>query len=305
MNWPIESYGFRGAITKEQVTKIREIIKRYRPNENDWWIPEIIEYFYPKYLASKGGVFFTPKVYCELLSELALLNINSQLSEEKIKVYDPACGTGALLIAFRQYKPKCQVYGQEINYKNHLISRWILTKRGIRDYGQQGGKMTYGNTLENDKTKKKFHIVLCSPPFNQYFKKEVYGTKDGNSAWIEQCLKHLKFHGVALIILPSSVLNTQSFKEKRKHLIKRGWLETVFYDFVHHGKDTGHNFDNAQLDTCVLLLRKRKSDQKEVLLINCAEKTKEEIIADYQQKKGDIVTPSELAKWKYNLTRFY
>jgi len=297
-NWPApEGY-------QKEKEKIRTIIKRYRPKEEEWWYPEVSEYFYPRYLSSKGGVFFTPRSYCELLSELALLYIKPEWEKEGLKIYDPACGTGALLYTFHQYKPDCEVYGQEIEHKNVLVSRWFLTHRGLDIEQQQKlvkgrpgverikregrGIIKSGNTLLDDKFLKKFHIVLCNPPFNQHLEQEVHKTKDGNSAWVRQCLKHLKEkgrEGITLIILPTSILVIENFYEERKRLIKYNLLEAIFYDFANKGEDTGHKFDNAQLDTCVLLLRKRKQEEQDIFFINCAGKTKNEIINEYEAER--------------------
>ncbi|WP_322632296.1 N-6 DNA methylase [endosymbiont DhMRE of Dentiscutata heterogama] len=205
LDWPAPKGG------EEIKRKLRETIKRYRPNEEEWWYPEVVEYFYPRYLASKGGVFFTPKNYCELLSELALLYVeNYQPNWEEInkkdknnsywnfirerqkprkewqlKVYDPACGVGALLYTFRKYKPDCEIYGQEIEHESVLLARWMLLRKmnrflgggepncTLKPAGMRRGKIKYGNTLEKDGFKRQFHVVLCNPPFNQLLKEEV------------------------------------------------------------------------------------------------------------------------------------
>jgi len=77
----------------------------------------------------------------------------------------------------------------------------------------------------------------------------------------------------------------ENFYEERKRLIKYNLLEAIFYDFANKGEDTGHKFDNAQLDTCVLLLRKRKQEEQDIFFINCAGKTKNEIINEYEAER--------------------
>ncbi|RHZ37746.1 HsdM family class I SAM-dependent methyltransferase [endosymbiont GvMRE of Glomus versiforme] len=292
--------------------KIQETIKRYRPDQNDWWYPEVIEYFYPRYLATKGGVFFTPRRYCELLSELALLYLPKQ-ENKTLAVYDPACGAGALLYIFRQYQPNCAIYGQEIEHESVLIARWVLLRQFSRFLGggtiptkvkTKKGKIKCENTLESTGFKRYFDLVLCNPPFNQLLKKEVHRTKDGNTAWVRQCLQKLQKNGVCLIILPTSILVTEQFKAERKRLVQKNYLEAVFYDFIHKDSSTGNAFDNAQLDTCVLLLRKKRQEKESVYFINCSGKTKEQIMAEFKSENKEKVSRERLKEHDYCFIKY-
>ncbi|CAG8486306.1 4901_t:CDS:10 [Racocetra fulgida] len=221
--------------------------------------------------------------YEELLEE-----VNKRIEEGKIKwtfyqktdiekVYDPACGVGALLYTFRKYKPDCEIYGQEIEHESVLLARGgqpeptngQITERSGIPREQRKGKIKYGNTLESDGFKRQFHIVLCNPPFNQLFKEEIHGTKDGNIA-----------------------------------LVKHNYLEAVFFDFIHKDSSTGNAFDNAQLDTCVLLLRKNREDKENIYFINCAGKTKEQIIAEYKSENKEKVSRKRLKEHDYCFIKY-
>ncbi|CAG8506273.1 10706_t:CDS:2 [Cetraspora pellucida] len=134
-----------------------------------------------------------------------------------------------------------------------------ISERSSIPREQRKGKIKYGNTLESDGFKRQFHVVLCNPPFNQLFKEEIHGTKDV----------------------------TEQYREERKRLVKHNYLEAVFFDFIHKDSSTGNAFDNAQLDTCVLLLRKNREDKENIYFINCAGKTKEQIIAEYKSENKE------------------
>ncbi|WP_322632295.1 N-6 DNA methylase [endosymbiont DhMRE of Dentiscutata heterogama] len=132
----------------------------------------------------------------------------------------------------------------------------------------------------------------------------MYGSKDGNTAWTRQCLKHLKPAGVCLIILPTSILITEQYYEERKRLVSSNYLEAVFFDFIHKDSSTGNAFDNAQLDTCVLLLRKNREDKENIYFINCAGKTKEQIMAEYKSENKEKVSRKRLKEHDYCFIKY-
>lgn len=300
---------------------IRDIVIKYRPDPKQWWYPEIVEYFYPDYLQSKAGAYFTPKPYCELLAQIAQKYIKSEWREEGLTAYDPACGVGALLITFKQYEPQATIYGQELDHESVLIAQELLTNKKGGDFNQTEYKRQYtrpnfngegdkwikggagektgiirsGDTLKHDKFKRKFHIVLANPPFNQELKdKEIiskYGTNKGNIAWVKQVLARMKADGIGLIILPGGILATDNFKEGRKFLIKYNWLDAIFYNFRKEtGKKTtegAHRFSNAETDTCFLVLRKRRRTEQFISFIDCENKELNEIITLWQQRERE------------------
>lgn len=114
----------------------------------------------------RGGDFYTPHGVCELLSELVL-----PVAEDSI--YDPACGTGSLLLSAIQKMPdkgKCQnykVYGQDI-----MKSSWRITYINMFLHGVYSCQIKSGDVFLNPQFQdssgelQKFDVVLSNPPFS-------------------------------------------------------------------------------------------------------------------------------------------
>jgi len=98
--------------------------------------------------------------------------VNYELKEQEIKVFDPACGAGSLLLGCLKYNLQAELYGQEIDAKLCILARKFLNSRSVI--------IKKGNSLTNNRFKKKFQVVVCNPPFNQLFKEEIDGSKNGN-----------------------------------------------------------------------------------------------------------------------------
>ncbi|MFQ6081940.1 MAG: type I restriction-modification system subunit M [Candidatus Aminicenantia bacterium] len=127
----------------------------------------ILRYFAPQ--KAKEGEVYTPREVIKLIVKI----LNPQPGES---VYDPACGSGGMLII--SYKNvenekgpeeanKLFLYGQEYNYKTLALCRMNLYIHDIRN-----AQLFYGDTLVNSKIKegdklKKFNVVIANPPWNQ------------------------------------------------------------------------------------------------------------------------------------------
>ena len=91
---------------------------------------EFLMTMYAANAGKSGGEFFTPQEVSELLAEIALVDFNSEdkvMKESVNKVYDPAAGSGSLLLKFAKILGKDKVkqgfYGQEINLTTYNLAR--------------------------------------------------------------------------------------------------------------------------------------------------------------------------------------
>ena len=157
--------------TKERNALLRHLLDDFskldlRPSnlEDEDIIGNAYEYMISKFASDagkKGGEFFTPSEVSELISRLVKL-------QENDRIYDPACGSGSLLIrAFKKVpNGKSQIYGQERNGQTHSLCRMNMFLHGIDD-----AKIAWGDTLanplhlENDKLMR-FQVVVANPPFS-------------------------------------------------------------------------------------------------------------------------------------------
>lgn len=124
------------------------------------------EYLIGMYAANsgkKGGEFYTPQEVSELLTCIAMVG-----RKEVNKVYDPACGSGSLLLNFAKIFGKECVrmgfYGQEINLTTYNLCRMNMFLHNI---GYNNFNIALGDTLKDPKhwDDEPFEAIVSNPPF--------------------------------------------------------------------------------------------------------------------------------------------
>ncbi|MCB2277315.1 SAM-dependent methyltransferase, partial [Acinetobacter baumannii] len=154
-------------------------------------------------------------------------------------IYDPACGTGSLLLRFND----CLLYGQEINATTHAIAILNMILHGNLSY-----KLELGNTLLNPKfinqygELMQFDIAISNPPLalsnwgyeeliKDKFKRFTLGMPPksrGDFAFILHMINSINDNGRMAIIVPNGVLfRSGTEAEIRKNLIENNLIDTV------------------------------------------------------------------------------
>ncbi|WP_462289384.1 N-6 DNA methylase [Holdemanella biformis] len=238
------------------------------------------EYLIKKFadLSKKNaGEYYTPRTIVKLMVML----MDPKPGDT---VYDPACGTGGMLIeAIRHIGDKQmtygRIYGQENNLSTSAIARMNLFLHGASDF-----KVTQGDTLRTPKfiehgQLQKFNCVLANPPFGQEkwgadsFESDKYGRNiwgcpsdsSADFAWLQHMIKSMKpMDGKVAVVLPQGVL-FHSGKEGdiREQLIKSDLIEAVV-------ALAGGIFYGTGVSACILLLNnyKRPEHRGKVCLID-------------------------------------
>ena len=238
------------------------------------------EYLIKKFadLSKKNaGEYYTPRTIVKLMVML----MDPKPGDT---VYDPACGTGGMLIeAIRHIGDKQmtygRIYGQENNLSTSAIARMNLFLHGASDF-----KVAQGDTLRTPKfiehgQLQKFNCVLANPPFGQEkwgadsFESDKYGRNmwgcpsDSNAdfAWLQHMIKSMKpMDGKVAVVLPQGVL-FHSGKEGdiRVQLIKSDLIEAVV-------ALAGGVFYGTGVSACILFLNnhKRPEHKGKVCLID-------------------------------------
>ena len=238
------------------------------------------EYLIKKFadLSKKNaGEYYTPRTIVKLMVML----MDPKPGDT---VYDPACGTGGMLIeAIRHIGDKQmtygRIYGQENNLSTSAIARMNLFLHGASDF-----KVAQGDTLRTPKfiehgQLQKFNCVLANPPFGQEkwgadsFESDKYGRNmwgcpsDSNAdfAWLQHMIKSMKpMDGKVAVVLPQGVL-FHSGKEGdiREQLIKSDLIEAVV-------ALAGGVFYGTGVSACILFLnnQKRPEHKGKVCLID-------------------------------------
>lgn len=174
----------------------------------------------------QGGEFFTP----QCLSQL----IRSLIDIKKGSVYDPTCGSGSLLTAFKD--GDFELYGQELNFNSYCLARMNLLCHGF-----DGTNIKMGDTIHEDQFKdSKFDIIVANPPFSLKNdpNKPIYKTDERFKDWIipskldlvfvAHCLSKLKDNGKCLMLCFTGAIYREGKEAQfRKQLLDRGNIEAV------------------------------------------------------------------------------
>ena len=200
-------------------------------------------------------------------------------------VYDPACGTGGMLIeAIHHINNNKQTYGkifgQENNLSTSAIARMNLFLHGARDFTiAQTDTLRTPLFIENNKLKT-FNCVIANPPFSlenwgaEVFLNDRYGRNlwgcpsdsNGDFAWLQHMVASMnKENGRCAVVLPQGVLFRSTGKEGeiRKALIESDKLECVI-------TLVGGVFYSTGVSACILLLNNNKehTHKGRICLIN-------------------------------------
>jgi type I restriction enzyme M protein len=224
----------------------------------------------------KAGEFYTPRSVVHLLG----LILDPHEGET---IYDPACGTGGMLLECvdhlkdnnEDYRT-LKLFGQEKNLTSSSIARMNMFLHGIEDF-----KIERGDTLRNPAFfeadgLKKFDCVIANPPFslkdwgaenwaNDPYGRNIAGVSpkgNGDMAWVQHMISSLKDNkGRMTVVLPHGALFRKGAEGKiRKVLLEMDWLEAV----IGLG---GNIFYGTSIAPCVLFFNKNKSsDRKDKVL---------------------------------------
>lgn len=214
---------------------------------------------------AQAGEFYTPRAVVRLLVRI----LDPQPGET---VYDPACGSGGMLIEAIRYMHSddlcCgSIFGQEKNVVNAAIAKMNLFLHGASDFNiMQGDTLRNPKILQNDALAR-FDCVIANPPFSlekwgakewstDKYGRNLWGTPSdscGDYAWIQHMVCSMSFDkGRMAVVMPQGVLfRGNQDGEIRKKLVQSDLVEAV----VTLGDKL---FYGTQLSPCFLILRRTK-----------------------------------------------
>jgi type I restriction enzyme M protein len=226
----------------------------------------------------KAGEFYTPRSVVHLLG----LILDPHEGET---IYDPACGTGGMLLECvghlkennEDYRT-LKLFGQEKNLTSSSIARMNMFLHGIEDFSIMRGDTLRNPAFFEADGLKTFECVIANPPFslqdwgeenwvNDPYGRNIAGVppkSNGDMAWVQHMIKSMNSTGRMTVVLPHGALFRKNAEGKiRKALIEQDLLEAVI--------GLGANiFYGTQLAACVLIFRQNKeaSKKKKVLFID-------------------------------------
>jgi len=287
---------------------------------------EFLMTMYASNAGKSGGEFFTPQEVSELLAEITVVGKKSIN-----KVYDPACGSGSLLLKFAKVLGKENVrsgfYGQEINITTYNLCRINMF---LHDINYSKFDIELGDTLLNPKhlDDGPFEAIVSNPPYStrwegnsnpllindpRFSPAGVLAPKGkADLAFVMHILSQLDTAGTAAIVEFPGVLYRGGAEQKiRKYLVDNNYVDTV----IQLPNDL---FFGTTIATCIMVLKKSKKDNS-ILFIDgseefikagnqnkLSEKNKERLLQAYVDRKDEEhfarLTPyNEVADNHYNL----
>ena len=242
---------------KEQVDKLTDLVSIFqRPEldfsrnraEGDDIIGDAYEYLMRNFATESGkskGQFYTPAEVSRIIA--SIIGIDKVKSPETT-VYDPACGSGSLLIRAADAAPiEVTIYGQEKDIATAGMAKmnFVLHSKATAEIA--GNANTFSDPRyfkDDDHTElKQFDFVVANPPFsmknwmdgiagNEYERFDGYGAKppekNADYAWLMHIIKSIKPRGKGACILPHGVLFRGNAEATiRTALIKKGYIKAI------------------------------------------------------------------------------
>jgi type I restriction enzyme M protein len=240
---------------------------------------EFLMTMYAANAGKSGGEFFTPQEVSELLAKITLVG-----KTEVNKVYDPACGSGSLLLKFAKILGKENVrngfFGQEINITTYNLCRINMF---LHDINYESFDIAHGDTLTEPKhwDDEPFEAIVTNPPYSikwdgdanpllindpRFTPAGVLAPKlKADLAFVMHCLSWLATNGTAAIVEFPGVLYRGGAEQKiRKYLIDNNFIDTI----IQLPPDL---FFGVSIATCIIVLKKNKTDNKTLFIDASAE----------------------------------
>lgn len=276
---------------------------------------------------TKGGEFYTPAEVSYLLAKIAVAERKSVN-----KVYDPACGSGSLLLNFKMVlgaeNVKEGFFGQEIILKTYNLCRMNMFLHNVNydHFDIQQGDTLMNPLHSNDEP---FDAIVSNPPYSipwagdsdptlindpRFSPAGVLAPKSkADMAFVMHILSWLSTEGTAAIVEFPGVLYRSGAEAKiREYLVKNNFVDTII-------QLASNMFFGAAIATCIIVLKKNKPDNR-VLFIDASQEFDHE---GNKNKLGDchiekiynahirkeeiahfstVVTTADIAAKKYNLS---
>lgn len=238
---------------------------------------EYLMTMYASNAGKSGGEFFTPADVSELLTRLGTVG-----KKEINKVYDPACGSGSLLLKAEKVLGRDAVrngfFGQEINITTYNLCRINMF---LHDIEFDKFDIACEDTLTNPQhwDDEPFELIVSNPPYSikwagdenpllindpRFAPAGVLAPKSkADLAFIMHSLAWLASNGTAAIVCFPGIMYRGGAEQKiRKYLVDNNFIDCII-------QLPSNLFFGTSIATCIMVLKKGKTDNK-VLFIDAS-----------------------------------
>lgn len=280
---------------KEKIDKLTNLISifqnpalNFADNEagGDDLLGDAYEYLMQKFATQSGkskGQFYTPAEVSRIIS--MILGVED-VESSSTTVYDPACGSGSLLLKVADQAPvDISIFGQEIDIDTVAMAKMNMV---LHNYPAAVGSIVKGNSLADPKFAeangelKRFDYVVANPPFSykswtngldpendEYGRFDGFGIppkSNGDYAFLLHIVKSLKNTGTAAVVLPHGVLFRGNAEARiRKELIRRGYIKGII-------GLPANLFYGTGIPACIIVIDKENAAQRSgIFMIDASE----------------------------------
>lgn len=235
---------------------------------------EYLMSMYASNAGKSGGEFFTPQEVSELLTRMAVAE-----KTEVNKVYDPACGSGSLLLKAAKILGRENVrqgfYGQEINLTTYNLCRINMF---LHDIDFDKFDIAHEDTLLSPRhwDDEPFEVIVSNPPYSikwegddnpvlindpRFSPAGVLAPKSkADLAFIMHSLAWLATNGTAAIVcFPGIMYRGGAEKKIRQYLIDNNFIDCII-------QLPSNLFFGTSIATCIMVLRRSKSDNRTLFI---------------------------------------
>lgn len=288
---------------------------------------EFLMGMYASNAGKSGGEYFTPQEVSELLTRLTVVG-KTQVN----KVYDPACGSGSLLLKFAKVLGKENVrqgfYGQEINLTTYNLCRINMF---LHDIDFDKFNIACEDTLISPQhwDDEPFEAIVSNPPYStkwagddnpllindtRFSPAGVLAPKSkADLAFVMHSLSWLSTNGTAAIVCFPGIFYRGGAEQKiRKYLVDNNFIDCII-------QLPDNLFFGTSIATCIMVLKKSKNENATLFIDATAEcekvtnnnklrdKNIENILKMFTDRadiahKARLVQNSEIAENDYNLS---
>src|SRR5574344_1217662 len=236
---------------------------------------EYLMKMYASNAGKSGGEFFTPAEVSELLTRLGTVG-----KTEINKVYDPACGSGSLLLKVEKVLGKGSVrngfYGQDVNPTLYNLCRMNMF---LHDIGFDKFNIACDDTLKAPQhwDDEPFELIVSNPPYSQPWEGDnspiliddprfspagVLAPKSkADMAFIMHSISWLASNGTAAVVCFPGIMYRNGAEQKiREYLVQNNFVDCII-------QLPNNLFFGTSIATCIMVLKKNKIDNK-VLFID-------------------------------------
>lgn len=287
---------------------------------------EFLMGMYASNAGKSGGEYFTPQEVSELLTRLTVVG-----KKQVNKVYDPACGSGSLLLKFAKILGKENVrqgfYGQEINLTTYNLCRINMF---LHDIDFDKFNIACEDTLISPQhwDDEPFEAIVSNPPYStkwagddnpllindtRFSPAGVLAPKSkADLAFVMHSLSWLSTNGTAAIVCFPGIFYRGGAEQKiRKYLVDNNFIDCII-------QLPDNLFFGTSIATCIMVLKKSKNENSTLFIDATAEcekvtnnnklrdKNIENILKMFIDRadiahKARLVQNAEIAENNYNL----